>query len=275
MLKRIVTISAMVLMAALLVVVACKKKAVDDGKNGDVPAKARYKVTGEEGTVAGKVVFEGTPPTPVRIDMTADAKCMSAPGEKTMDVVQITGGRLANVFVYLKGGAADKNSFETPSEPAVLDQVGCKYHPRTLGIQVNQKFSVKNSDATTHNVHPSPRVNEEWNQSQPQGAPPIEKVFKRKEVLIPIKCNQHPWMKANVAVMEHPLYAVSAADGTYTIKNVPPGSYTVVFWHETLGEQTAQMTVAAKESKTQDITYKSGQAYGPSSLPIMPALVLP
>jgi hypothetical protein len=144
-----------------------------------------------------------------------------------------------------------------------------------LGIQVNQKLQVKNSDPTTHNVHPSPKVNAEWNKSQPPGDPPIEQTFKRKEVIVPIKCNQHPWMKANVGVLDHPYYTVSGSDGTFTIKNVPPGSYTLVFLHETLGEQTAQVTIAAKESKAQDMMYKAGQAYAPSSLPVMPALVLP
>jgi plastocyanin len=268
----------MLALAGLLTFSACgsrrNKQAKGDGPE-EGPKKPVYASKGDEGTITGKVVFEGTPPTPQTIDMSGDAKCVSAAADKKSDVVQIAGGRLANVFVYLKGGVADKNSFPVPSEPVVLDQEGCRYHPRVMGIQVNQKFQVKNSDPTTHNVHPSPKVNNEWNKSQPPGDPPIEETFKRKEVIVPVKCNQHPWMKANVGVLDHPFYAVSAADGTFTIKNVPPGSYTVVFLHETLGEQTAQVTIAAKESKTQDITYKAGTAYAPSSLPVMPALVLP
>lgn len=110
---------------------------------------------------------------------------------------------------------------------------------------------------------------------QAQGAPPIEKQFGRAETLIPVKCNQHPWMKANVGVLGHPCFAVSAKDGTYTIKNVPPGTYTLVFWHEVLGEQTQQVTIAAKESKTQDITYKAGSTPGAPSMQIGPTLVLP
>jgi hypothetical protein len=110
---------------------------------------------------------------------------------------------------------------------------------------------------------------------QAQGAPPIEDKFKRAETLIPVKCNQHPWMKANIGVLGHPFFAVSAKDGSYTIKGVPPGSYTLVFWHETKGEQTQQVTVAAKESKTQDITYKAGATARATSMQIGPALVLP
>jgi hypothetical protein len=108
-----------------------------------------------------------------------------------------------------------------------------------------------------------------------RGAPPIEKKFSRAETLIPVKCNQHPWMKANVGVLGHPCFGVSAKDGSYTIKNVPPGSYTLVFWHETKGEQTQQVTIAAKESKTQDITFKAAATARATSMEIGPALILP
>jgi hypothetical protein len=110
---------------------------------------------------------------------------------------------------------------------------------------------------------------------QAQGAPPIEKKFTRPETLIPVKCNQHPWMKANIGVLAHPCFAVSAKDGSYTIKNVPPGTYTLVFWHEVFGQQTQSVTVAPKESKTQDITYKAGAAPGATAMQIGPTLVLP
>lgn len=207
--------------------------------------------------------------------MSQDANCAGSSGDKTADDLLVADGKLANVFVYLKGGPVDKNSFPTPSDPVVLDQQGCRYHPRVIGIQTNQTFKVTNSDNTTHNIHPSPKVNQEWNQMQAQGAAAIEKKFSRSEILIPVKCNQHPWMKANVGVLAHPYFAVSAKDGSYTIKNVPPGTYTLVFWHETKGEQTQQITIAAKESKTQDITYKAGATPGATSMQIGPTLVLP
>ena len=110
---------------------------------------------------------------------------------------------------------------------------------------------------------------------QAQGAPAIEEKFKRAETLIPVKCNQHPWMKANIGVLAHPFFAVTAKDGTYTIKDVPPGNYTLVFWHEVKGEQTQQVTVGNKETKTQDITYKAGATARATSMEIGPALILP
>jgi len=276
MLKKIGTLCVMLTLATLLIVAGCgggknKNKVEDKGP----PDKPVYKSNGDEGTISGKVSFDGTPPTPKKIDMSQDAKCAAAPGEKTIDDVVVTGGKLANVFVYLKGGPVDSHSFPAASDAVILDQQGCRYHPRVLGIQVNQTFRVTNSDETTHNIHPSPKKNEEWNQMQAQGAPPIEKKFSRAETLIPVKCNQHPWMRASIGVLAHPYFAVSDKDGSYTIKNVPPGTYTVVFWHETLGEQTQSITVAAKESKTQDFTYKAGAAGATPSMQIGPTLVLP
>lgn len=276
MLKRLGTVLAMLTLATVIVAVGCKgktKKAEEGPSDG--AAKPKYASKGDEGTITGKVSFEGVAPAAKKIDMSQDANCAGSPGDKSADDLLVADGKLANVFVYVKGGPADRNSFDIPSEPVVLDQIGCRYHPRVLGIQTNQTFRVTNSDNTTHNVHPSPKTNQEWNNMQAQGAPPIEKKFSRAETLIPVKCNQHPWMKANVGVLSHPYFAVSAKDGSYTIKNVPPGTYTLVFWHETRGEQTQQVTVAAKESKTQDITYKASATAQATSMEIGPALILP
>lgn len=276
MLKKIGTVCVMLTLATLLVAVGCKskdKKSAEDKTDG--AAKPQYASKGDEGTISGKVIYDGAMPVLKKIDMSQDANCAAAAGDKTADDLLVADGKLANVFVYLKGGPADKFSFPTPSDPVVLDQQGCRYHPRVLGIQTNQTFKVTNSDKTTHNIHPSPAKNQEWNQMQAQGSPAIEKKFPKAETLIPVKCNQHPWMKANVGVLAHPYFAVSAMDGSYTIKNVPPGTYTLVFWHETKGEQTQQVTIAAKESKTQDITYKVGATAAATSLQVGPALVLP
>lgn len=273
MLRKVGTVCVMLTLASLLIIAGCKRRA--EKEEPPKTARPEYRSKGDEGTVTGKVSFEGTPAPAKKIDMSQDSKCAAAAGDKTTDDLVITDGKLANVYVYLKAAAIDKFSYPVPSDPAVLDQQGCRYHPRTMGVRTGQTLRVTNSDPTTHNVHPSPKVNDEWNQSQAEGAPPIEKVFKRKELLIPVKCNQHPWMKANVGVLDHPYFATSAKDGSYTIKDVPPGNYTVVFWHETRGEQTASITVGAKESKTQDMVYKAGTAAAPASLEIAPTLWLP
>src|ERR1051325_128316 len=194
--------------------------------------------SGPTGTIAGVVSFEGTPPAPKKIDTTADPVCgQKNPNLQTDDTV-VKDGKLANVFVYVKEGSVDGGkkigdySWPTPTSEVQLDQNGCHYVPHVIGVQVNQKIKVTNSDATQHNIHPTPKLNQEWNQTQANGAPPIEKSFARGETLIPVKCNQPPWMKAYIGVLKHPLFAVSGDNGSYEIKNVPPGKYTIIAWRE-------------------------------------------
>src|SRR5215216_7574072 len=194
--------------------------------------------SGPTGTIAGVVSYEGTPPAPRKIDTTADPVCgQKNPNLQTDDTI-VKDGKLANVFVYVKEGSVEGGkkigdyAWPTPATEVQLDQNGCHYAPHVLGVQVNQKLKITNSDATQHNIHPTPKLNQEWNQTQSAGQGPIEKSFARSEVLIPVKCNQHPWMKAYIGVLKHPLFSVSGADGAFEIKGVPAGTYTVVAWRE-------------------------------------------
>jgi hypothetical protein len=125
-----------------------------------------------------------------------------------------------------------------------------------VGVMAVQNLDIKTSDATNHNIHPMPASNPEWNESQGPGDPGRTKQFARQEVLIPVKCQIHPWMKAYIGVVAHPFFAVTGDDGTYTIKGLPPGTYTVEIVHEKYGKQEQQVTVGAKESKTADFTIK-------------------
>lgn len=273
--KKLNLVLALLTLSAFVAAAGCggaKDEPSDTPANG---GKAKFAPKGDEGTIAGKIAFEGTPPAAKRIDMGQDANCASAPGDKMTDDVVVTDGNLGAVFVYVKGGDLDKYTFEVPTDSAHLDQLGCRYVPRVLGAQTGQVIRITNSDPTTHNIHPTPKNNPNWNKSQAKGAPPIEEKFTRAETLIPVKCDQHPWMRANIGVLAHPYFAVSAADGTYEIKNLPPGTYTLVAWHETFGEQTESITVGASESKSQDFTYRAGQAYAPTSLRVEPALIVP
>jgi hypothetical protein len=135
------------------------------------------------------------------------------------------------------------------------------YKPHVLGIMVGQTLDIVSSDPTTHNIHPMPKNNREWNVSQPPGAAPIEQKFAREEVMIPIECNQHPWMRAYIGVLKSPFYAVTGRDGMYTIKGLPPGDYTVGAWTAIGGgqgqAQEQKITVGAKETKTVDFTFRA------------------
>ncbi len=140
--------------------------------------------------------------------MDADAVCAAKHSKPVYPEVVVvnSNGTLRNVFVYVKSGL-DGKAFAVPDQPMVLDQDGCLYKPHVVGIQARQNLKVVTSDKTTHNIHPMPKVNREWNVSQPPGADPIMKSFNRPEVGIPVKCNQHPWMRAYIHVLGHPFYA--------------------------------------------------------------------
>jgi Polysaccharide lyase family 4, domain II len=266
---------------------ACGSKTEDGGTNktADAGTGTPYKTTGKEGTISGVIAYAGAAPAPKKIDTSADPVCgQKNPNLETDDNV-IKDGKLANVFVYVKDGTtADGKkiggfTFETPTTEVTLDQNGCHYVPHIIGVQTNQKIKVTNSDPTQHNIHPQPKNNPEWNQTQANGAPPIEKAFTRAEVLVPVKCNQHPWMKAYVGVLKHPFFAVSKADGSFEIKGVPPGTYTIAAWHEggSAGtEKTIQVTVPASGAAKADFSF--GAATASASRPgleMMPALDVP
>lgn len=271
---------------------ACgKKETAESGDNTggtDTTTATAWSPKGDEGTITGKINLTGTPPAPQKIDMSQDANCASKNPNAVTETVVAKDGKLQYAFVYIKEGTlADGKkiadyTFKTPDTEVVLDQNGCHYVPHVLGMQPNQKLKVTNSDPTGHNIHALPAKssgNEEWNESQPAGAAPItDKTFKRSEILVPVKCNQHPWMKAYIGVVKHPFYAVSKDDGSFEIKGVPPGTYTVVAWHEKYGEKTATVKVDAKGTATADFSFDAGGATASlesGSLTVMPAIELP
>lgn len=207
-------------------------------------------------TVSGVVKFDGAVPKPVKIDMSQDPACK---GNNETETVEVHDGDLENVFVYVKDGLSNY-SFDVPKTPVKLDQQGCRYHPHVLGVMAGQTVEIINSDNTTHNIHPAPKDNREWNESQPPKAAPLDKDFARQEVLIPVKCNQHPWMKMYIGVVKNPFFAVTGKDGKFDLKGLPPGTYTIAAVQEKYGEQDQTVTVGPKESKTVDFTFKAGMA---------------
>lgn len=240
------------------------------------PAAAEGSVwqpTGEEGTITGKVSFQGQAPKFRAISMDADSVCAAKHSGPVYPEAVVTNGNgtLRNVFVYVKTGLEGK-TFKVPDQPVTLDQDGCMYRPHVVGVQARQQLKVVTDDKTTHNIHPMPKVNREWNVSQPPGADPIIQTFSRPEVSIPVKCNQHPWMRAYIHVLSHPFYAVTGEDGTYALKGLPPGKYEIEAVHEQYGAMTQQVSVAPKQTAPIDFTYRAQQAYRPSSLQVMPAL---
>ncbi|WP_051669784.1 carboxypeptidase regulatory-like domain-containing protein [Bryobacter aggregatus] len=209
-------------------------------------------------TLTGRIEFSGKRPaaTPIQMDQDQDCARMNAAHPKTNEVIAVDKkGGLSNTFVYLKTGLEGK-IFAPPATPAVMDQKGCWFGPRVLGIQAKQPLRITNSDPVTHNIHPMAQVNREWNQSQGPGDEPIVRRFARQEVVIPVKCNIHKWMHASIAVVDHPYFAISSSDGNFEILNVPPGEYTVAAWHEKLGWQEQKVTVAPSVKMSVNFKFK-------------------
>ena len=214
------------------------------------------------GSITGTVKFEGTPPVFRTIDMSAEAACLQANPKPIAPPAVVLGehGALANVVVYVKSGLGSYR-FDTPKDPAVLDQVGCMYVPRVLALMTNQPFEVKNTDPTTHNVHAVPRENHPWNRSLAAGEAPYVTTFPQQELAIPIVCNIHPWMRAYLFVFAHPYFDVTAKTGTFELKNLPPGTYTIEAWHERFDTQDVSVTIAPKESKSISFTFKPANSH--------------
>jgi hypothetical protein len=209
------------------------------------------------GSVSGSIRFSGKMPAAKPIDMSEDPACVAAHHGKPVDeslLVSPKGG-LANAFVYVKSGLEGKR-FDTPSAPATIDQNGCWFRPRVLGIQTSQMLQVVNSDPVTHNIHPMAQINREWNHSQGAGDAPLARKFIKPEVMIRVKCNIHSWMHAFIGVVDNPYFAVSKEDGSFTIENLPPGTYTLGIWHEDLGTEERTITVAPHQIARLDLTLK-------------------
>ena len=225
--------------------------------------------------VSGTVVFKGTAPKAKPIAMDSEPTCASkhTPMATAETVIVNPNGTLKNVFIYVKTGLEGK-TFPAPQDPVTITQDGCMYAPHVLGIMASQQLRVVNNDSTTHNVHALTDVNEEFNVGQRAGAPPIIRSFAKPEITVPLVCNQHPWMKAVAHVVSNPYYAVTGADGSFELKGLPPGKYTIEAIHEKYGASRQQVTVEAGKNVPLTFTFSATQAYVPPSLQTVPALMI-
>jgi plastocyanin len=245
--------------AALTALAACGGGADKSAKPSSPAAApdAKKVDSGTAGTISGKAVLQGTPPENPVINMSSDPACTSAnKGEVRTETYIVDNGGLENVFVYIKDGLGNKYLFDTPMDPVKLDQRGCHYIPHVVGVRVGQPLEIVNSDNTMHNVHGMPQTNQEFNFGQPVPGLKQAVTFTAPEVMIPFKCDVHSWMRAYIGVVNHPYFAVTGSGGTFTLRGVPPGTYTIEAWHEKSGTQTQTVTLGAKESKEITFTFK-------------------
>jgi hypothetical protein len=207
-------------------------------------------------TVKGVVKFDGKVPQPKLISMAADPVCSKQHPSPAMtqDVMADPQGNLQNVVVFVSEGLGER-TFDAPTQPVIVEQKGCMYQPHVLAVRANQPLEVVNDDPTSHNIHPIPTNNREWNKAEPPGST-MQEAFAREEIAIPVKCNVHPWMRGYVAVFKHPFFAVTGKDGSFDLTNLPPGTYTIKAWHEKLGTSTQTVTIGGSETKEISFVFK-------------------
>ncbi|HVB33315.1 MAG TPA: carboxypeptidase regulatory-like domain-containing protein [Patescibacteria group bacterium] len=257
---RVLGLASVLVLA--LGVAGCAKKASQPVEQPSAAPAAPAAATvnpATAGEITGTVKLMGAAPRMPVIKMGADPGCITANKGRIMrgEEVQVgKGGTLENVVVFIESGLGNY-SYTTPTEPAVLDQKGCMYEPHIVTMMTNQPLNVVNSDTFTHNINVMPKNNPSWNEAQPAGSAPIVKTFPRAELAIPVRCNIHPWMQGFIFVFDNPYFAKTSDDGTFTIKNVPPGTYTVEAWQEKFGVQKTQVTVGASQTQKVDFSFKA------------------
>jgi plastocyanin len=240
---------ALFAVSLLAISVACEKPRVETAEEN--PSAPRITLPADPATAAaisGTVSFQGKPPRRIPIDMTADSGCK---GDNYSETFVIDDGKLQNVFIYLKGSF----SYTPPATPVVVEQHGCRYVPHVVGATVSQPIEFRNTDPTIHNIHGMPQANEAWNVSQTRQSPSMTRAFRHPELMIPVKCNQHPWMYMYINVVDSPFLAVTDAQGHFELKGIPPGTYDLVFVHESMGRQIHSITLAPKQHTTIDASF--------------------
>jgi plastocyanin len=207
------------------------------------------------GAIRGHVRVKGKLPGNPVIRMGMDPMCaqLNAGKRPVQEIVAATAdGSLANVFVSLQGSFP---ASPVPAEPVTIDQRACVYVPRVVGARVGQTLQVRNSDELLHNVHGVSARSNGFNVSQPRAGIVQQVSLKEEEVMLRVTCDVHRWMTAFVGVVSHPYFATSSVAGTYTIDNVPAGTYTIQAWHEHYGVVTQKVAVAAGSTSTIDFAY--------------------
>jgi plastocyanin len=246
------------LLAAPLLLLAACGSGPEPGKQAEAVLPIAHVDQATAGTISGRVLFTGDAPAMPVIDFSSNPQCerQHHVPQKAETVVVNANKTLRNVFVRIKDGLP-RVRWTPPAEPATLDQRGCVYEPHVLGIMEGQQLEILNNDPVNHNVHAESQVNPAWNESQPPRAEHKFKRFDSEEVLFPVTCSVHPWMRSYIGVSAHPFFAITGEDGSFTLKGVPPGTYTIEAVHEKYGRKDGKVTVAPNGNATLDFAYGS------------------
>jgi plastocyanin len=244
--------SCTLLVLVSLSITACNKSTPSEGASAPSQARAAAVDPSSAATITGTVNFDGAAPQAKAIDMSNDPGCK---GQAASEQVVVDNGHLANVLIYVKEGLP-AGSYDPPKEKVSIKQEGCRYVPHMAAVMVGQSVNFEDDDQTLHNIHPMPKNNPQWNQSQMPNSQPLEKTFSKPELMIPVKCNQHPWMHMYLSVLGNPFFAVTGKDGKFTLTGLPPGTYTIAAVQEKYGEKLQTITVGPKDSKNLNFSYQ-------------------
>lgn len=194
------------------------------------------------GTISGVVKFKGTAPAPKKLSVTKDKQvCAKTP--KTDPSLIVSGGNLVNAVVTI---ADIKKGKKMEPQKVTLDQKGCEYHPHVLAFPAGSTVEILNPDGVLHNVHSYSKVNSAFNKAQPKFKKKLTVKIEKPEA-VEVKCDVHGWMQGWLFAAPSPYVAVTDNSGSFKLTDVPPGTYTLEVWHETLGKISQKVTVKAKE----------------------------
>ena len=211
---------------------------------------------GQTGTISGKVLYKGGKVHKTK-DLIKDEKTCGSDPIVDKSIVAHKGGELKWAVVSISSEVENGKSMDKLPGDAVLNQEGCEYQPHVVLVGVNEPLVVKNSDKTLHNVRSVSMLNQTFNTTQPyipgQPQPADTTRFSEPEV-VKMVCDVHGWMKSYVHVVKHPYHDVTREDGQFSLTEVPPGTYELTVWHETLGEKTKEVKV--KAGKTSNVQFK-------------------